>query len=138
MGGDMGRVALITLVVGVLLSLLSLPAMAATLVVLQGPVSIREDQGFRPVTGSTEVYTDQWIYASLPGGNARIDYLDGCSIYVKPGTIVKVEGRDDPKSLAPCPKVAAMGPWPLALLAVPAVPFLIELDDDGGGKSVSR
>jgi hypothetical protein len=104
---------------------LSLPALATTVDSIQGKVSLNRGHGFQLVTRTTDADAGDLVMAG-PDSKGRIVYSDGCVVGVYPGRVVTVEDRD-PKALpGPCKQAGGFGPtdWPLALLALPAVPFL--------------
>jgi hypothetical protein len=104
----------------VIASLLCTPALAATVEVVKGTVSVKQGDGFRQITGPTEVYRGNMVMTA-PGGKARIVYPDGCVVSVGPGGLATVgeckqpmtaglacDPSTDPKCLVP---PAPVTPW---------------------------
>lgn len=78
--------ALMVLVCGIAFST---PALSATLSQVQGQVMVNRGQGFRPVTGPTNLSAGNSVMVSA-GGSAQISYPDGCSSSVAVGSVVTV------------------------------------------------
>jgi hypothetical protein len=66
-----------------------MPAVAATVEVLQGQVSVNQGQGYKQIAAKSAVSTGDQVMAA-PGGRGRIVYADGCALDVSPGAVVKV------------------------------------------------
>jgi hypothetical protein len=66
-----------------------LPALATTVSATQGQVLISRGQGYQQVTGSTQANPGDTVVAN-PGGSGQIVYPDGCTVQVRPGSIVAV------------------------------------------------
>ena len=79
----------VRILLAVVLGLMASPAMAATLQVTQGSVSINRGQGFEPATGTTTVNPGDTVVVQ-PGGNAQIVYPDGSVATLQPGSVVTV------------------------------------------------
>jgi hypothetical protein len=80
------------------------PAWAATVQVVKGDVSVRQDEGgFRHINGAMEVYTGNQVMVA-PGGLAKIVYPDGCVTQVGPGGVASVGKCKQPMTagLEPC------------------------------------
>jgi hypothetical protein len=75
---------------------LSAPAHAATATVqsVQGNVSIDRGTGFQQLTSAMPAEVGNRIMAA-PGSSAKIVYGDGCTVEVKPGSVVSV-GKESP------------------------------------------
>jgi hypothetical protein len=83
-------------------------ASAASLEAIAGTVLVNKGQGFRPVTGRTEIGGGDAVMANA-GGSAEIVYQDGCRSRVEPGRVVAVAStprngslKDAPVELSPC------------------------------------
>jgi hypothetical protein len=122
----MHRLTSIVFVIGLFVSL---PALAATVEVVEGQVSINRGHGFQQVAGTADAYASDSVMAN-PGGRGKIVYPDGCVVDVYPGAVVTVEDRD-PKALpGPC-KVAGAPIWPyVAGAALIAAPIIIVTDQE--------
>lgn len=76
-------------VITIVLSLMSGPAAAATLTVLQGNVLVNRGTGYQLVSGASEVAPGDQVFAD-PDGQAMLAYPDGTSTVVEPGNVVSV------------------------------------------------
>jgi hypothetical protein len=73
-------------------TLVCLPAMAATVKVVQGQVSVNQGQGYKQIAGAGAVSTGDQVMAA-PDSRGKIVYADGCAIDVYPGAVVTVPER---------------------------------------------
>ena len=69
--------------------LCGLPALATTVFATQGQVLINRGQGYQQVAGSSQANPGDTVVAN-PGGSGQIVYADGCTVQVRPGSIVSV------------------------------------------------
>ena len=65
------------------------PALAITVEVVKGDVSVKQGEGFRKIAGSTAVYPGDKVMTA-PGGQAKIVYPDGCVVQVGSGGLATV------------------------------------------------
>jgi hypothetical protein len=113
----MRRLVLIALGVSVG-TFICLPAMAATVEVVRGQVSVNQGQGFKQVAAASAVSTGDKVMAA-PGGRGKIVYADGCAVDVYPGAVVTVPEK--------CyqPMTAGLEAAPVAAAApIPWVPIV--------------
>lgn len=75
--------------------LIATPCLAATVVPIQGDVSINQGQGYEPVNGQQQAKAGDMVMVA-PGGAARVAYDDGCKVDVKPGAVATIA------PLSPC------------------------------------
>lgn len=75
--------------------LLSSSAWAASVEPGQGPLTVNQGQGFRPVDNRVDANVGDSIMVG-PGGSATVVYDDGCTVDVQPGTVTTVA------PLSPC------------------------------------
>ena len=68
---------------------LSLPASAASVTKIRGPVSINHGGGFIPISGGVTASPGDAVMAG-PSGAAEIVYNDGCREKVDAGSVVRV------------------------------------------------
>ena len=66
-----------------------LPAMAATVEVVEGQVSVNQGQGYKQVAAASAVSAGDQVMAA-PGSRGKIVYSDGCAVDVYPGAVVTV------------------------------------------------
>jgi hypothetical protein len=79
-----------SLVVALIASIWSCaPSFAATVNAVQGQVLISTGQGYRQVTGSTEVGAGAIVVAN-PGASAQIVFPDACAVTVQPGSVYTI------------------------------------------------
>ena len=64
-------------------------AHAATVYPITGKIMINQGNGYKEITRMTELKQGDIVMAK-PGGTAKLNYSDGCSIQVKTGAIVNV------------------------------------------------
>ncbi len=70
-------------------SVMSSSALAASVEVVQGQVSLNRGAGYTRVSGLTKAKAGDMVMAS-PNGRARVAYGNGCILEVEPGTVVTV------------------------------------------------
>ena len=70
-------------------SVFSASAMAASVDVVQGQVSINRGAGYTRISGVTQAKAGDMVMAS-PNGRARVAYGNGCMLEVEPGMVVTV------------------------------------------------
>jgi hypothetical protein len=68
---------------------MSSSALAASVEVVQGQVSLNRGAGYARVSGLTKAKAGDMVMAS-PNGRARVAYGNGCILEVEPGTVVTV------------------------------------------------
>ena len=106
------------IVVGLIAVLFGLPTLAATVQPVAtvepvaGKVSLNRGQGFKEVTGRAQANAGDQVMVN-PGGRAKIVYLEGCMVDVRPGAVVGIAGS--------C-KVAMAKPMTAGLEPVVAAP----------------
>ena len=106
------------IVIGLIAVLFGLPTLAATVQPVAtvepvaGKVSLNRGQGFKEVTGRAQANTGDQVMVN-PGGRAKIVYLEGCMVDVRPGAVVGIAGS--------C-KVAMAKPMTAGLEPVVAAP----------------
>lgn len=71
------------------------PSLAATVMPIQGGVSINHGQGYQPVNGQLQAQPGDMVMVA-PEGSATVAYDDGCKVDVKPGAITTIA------PLSPC------------------------------------
>jgi hypothetical protein len=117
-----------------------MPAVAATVEVLQGQVSVNQGQGYKQIAAKSAVSTGDQVMAA-PGGRGRIVYPGGCALDVSPGAVVKVpEKCYQPMTAgleAPVEEVRPHGAWipyvgAAAVIGVGVCAVSGCFDDDGG------
>ena len=87
-----------------ILSVFLCPAVfAATLASVQGQVSVNDGNGYKPVSGPTQLNVGDTVMAR-PDGSAWVIYDDMCSVPVKPGHVVIIAPEP------PCHKTASFDP----------------------------
>lgn len=86
-------VTLATVAAAVVLFATACPA--ATLVPVQGQLSINHGQGFEQVSGQVEANAGDSVMVS-PDGSANVVYGDGCKITLQPGSVMTIT------ELSPC------------------------------------
>ena len=94
-------------------SLICLPAMAATVEIVQGQVSVNQGQGYKQITAASAVSAGDQVMAA-PGGRGRIVYADGCAVDVYPGAVLTVPQKcyqPMTAGLEAVPVAAAPFPW---------------------------
>ena len=106
-------------------SLICLPAMAATVEIVQGQVSVNQGQGYKQITAASAVSAGDQVMAA-PGGRGRIVYADGCAVDVYPGAVLTVPQKcyqPMTAGLEAVPVAAAPFPWVpvVGAAAIPAV-----------------
>ena len=92
-------------------SLICLPAMAATVEIVQGQVSVNQGQGYKQITAASAVSAGDQVMAA-PGGRGRIVYADGCAIDVYPGAVLTVPQKCYQPMTAGLEAVPAARPFP--------------------------
>lgn len=65
------------------------PALAASVINVQGGVSVNRGVGFKSITGPTEVGAGDSVMVSK-GGSAQIVYSDTCLVDVFPGAVIRI------------------------------------------------
>ena len=70
-------------------SVMSSSALAASVEVVQGQVSLNRGAGYTRISGLTKAKAGDMVMAS-PNGRARVAYGNGCILEVEPGTVVTV------------------------------------------------
>jgi hypothetical protein len=70
-------------------SLICLPAMAATVEIVQGQMSVNQGQGYKKIMAASAVSAGDQVMAA-PNSRGRIVYADGCAVDVYPGAVVTV------------------------------------------------
>lgn len=73
-------------------------AWSASLVSVDGPVSVNNGQGFKPITEAVVLRPGDVVMAS-PGGSAKLSYDDGCVVGINAGSVVPV------RATSPCAKL---------------------------------
>lgn len=68
---------------------------AATIVPVQGQLSVNQGQGFAPVNGRVDANIGDSVMVS-PNGSAVVSYPDGCQVGVQPGAVMTIA------PLSPC------------------------------------
>src|SRR5262245_16788776 len=87
------------------------PALATTVQVVKGVVSVKQGDGFRQITDPTEVYRGDKVMAA-PGGQAKIVYSNGCVVPVGPGGVATVGECKEPMTAGlEVPPPPAPVPW---------------------------
>jgi hypothetical protein len=118
-----------------------MPAVAATVEVLQGQVSVNQGHGYKHIAAASAVSTGDQVMAA-PGGRGRIVYADGCALDVSPGAVVTVpEKCYQPMTAgleAPVEEVRPRGAWipyvgAAAIIGVGACAVAGCFDDDDPG-----
>ena len=85
------------IVIGLIAVLFGLPTLAATVQPVAtvepvaGKVSLNRGQGFKEVTGRAQANAGDQVMVN-PGGRAKIVYLEGCMVDVRPGAVVGIAG----------------------------------------------
>ena len=85
------------IVIGLVAVLFGIPTLAATVQPVAtvepvaGKVSLNRGQGFKEVTGRAQVTAGDQVMVN-PGGRAKIVYLEGCMVDVRPGAVVGIAG----------------------------------------------
>ena len=106
------------IVIGLVAVLFGIPTLAATVQPVAtvepvaGKVSLNRGQGFKEVTGRAQANAGDQVMVN-PGGRAKIVYLEGCMVDVRPGAVVGIAGS--------C-KVAMAKPMTAGLEPVVAAP----------------
>ncbi len=67
-------------------------AVAATVQVTQGQVSVNRGAGFKQVATVAQATTGDTVMAG-PGGSGQIVYPDGCTVQVSPGALVTIAAQ---------------------------------------------
>src|SRR5262249_58531451 len=92
-------------------SLICLPAMAATVEIVQGQVSVNQGQGYKQITAASAVSAGDQVMAA-PSSRGRIVYDDGCAVDVYPGAVVTVPQKCYQPMTAGLEEVPAGRPFP--------------------------
>lgn len=70
-------------------------ASAATVVPVNGEVSVNQGKGFEKLTTAFEAKAGDAVMVS-PGGSAKVAYPDGCAVQLNPGAVMVIA------ALSPC------------------------------------
>lgn len=99
----------------VLLSICSAQAQTASVIPVQGDLSLNQGQGFQRVDSRVSANVGDSLMVS-PGGAAMVVYQDGCQVTVQPGAVTTIAplspcasgslAEDQPQFVYPPPLVA--------------------------------